>query len=55
MIKNEQNIDGKCLFLITMKKCKVKINDNIFSEGELFPLNILYIAEHLYDLDGYEK
>ena len=30
MTKNEQNIDGKCLFLITMKKCKVKINDNIF-------------------------
>ena len=26
------------IFDNTMKKCKVKINDNIFSEGELFPL-----------------
>ena len=34
----KQNNDGKCLFLITQWKTNVKINDNIFFEGGLFPL-----------------
>ena len=32
------------IFDNTMKKCKVKISDNIFSQGELFPLKHI-IAE----------
>ena len=32
------------IFDNTMKKCEVKINDNIFFEGELFPLKHI-IAE----------
>ena len=32
------------IFDNAMKNCNVKINDNIFFEGELFPLN--YIGDH---------